>query len=322
MYASVGRPSIPPERLLKAKVLQALYTVRSDRQLCERLHYDLLYQWFLDMNPTDPAFDASTFSKNMDRLLSHHVAELFFAEVVDLARRHGWVSDEHFSVDGTLIEAWASTKSFRPKDEDDSDSGGGFKDFKGESRSNETHESKTDAEAKLLKKSKGAAAKLCFTAHAVVENRNGLCVHMQVTQSVGEGCSEPDVASDQLDELTMRGFDPKTVGAEKGYHRKQFVSECCDRKIKPHVARIKGRKTPGLDGRTERGKNYKISQRIRKRAENIFGWNKTTGNFRKTRYRGVAKNHHAAQFVTAACNLVRMARLMINSPPTQNAAAA
>ena len=317
MYAPVGRASIPPERLLKAKVLQALYTVRSDRQFCERLRYDLLFQWFLDMNPSESAFDASSFSKNMDRLLTHHLAELFFMEVVELAKRHQWVSDQHFSVDGTLIEAWASTKSFRPKDESDDDSQGpgGWSDFKGESRSNATHESKTDPQAKLLKKSPGAAAKLCFGAHVVMENRNGLCVLMDVQAAVGEGCAEHEVAERQLDELLMRGFNVKTVGGDKGYHNRRFVKGCRDREIAPHVARIEGRKTPGLDGRTTRAKGYRLSQRLRKRCENIFGWMKTTGALRKSRWRGVERTHFMTNLVAATCNLARMARLMEESPP-------
>ena len=323
MYSSKGRASIPPERLLKAKVLMALYSVRSDRQFSERLHYDLLFQWFLDMNPDEPAFDASSFSKNMERLLTHDVAELFFAEVVELARRQNWISNEHFSVDGTLIEAWASTKSFRPKDEnDDGNSANSFRDFKGEPRSNHTHESKTDPDAKLLKKSKGTASKLCFGAHAVMDNRNGLCVLMDVKRAVGEGCSEHEVASEQLDELNARGFKVRSVGADKGYHNRKFVRGCRERGIAPHVARIKGRKTPGLDGRTSGGTNYKLSQRIRKRVENIFGWMKTTGAMRKSRYHGVERTEFMTQLVAASCNLVRMAKLMEESPPRANAAVA
>jgi transposase len=323
MYASAGRPSIPPERLLKAKILEALYSVRSDRQFCERLRYDLLFQWFLDMNPNEPAFNASTFSKNMERLLEHHAAECFFHEVVELARRHDWVSDQHFSVDGTLIEAWASMKSFRPKDEPPSDDdSNSWSSFQGEKRSNQTHESKTDPEAKLLKKGKGKEAKLCFSAHAAMENRNGLCVLLEVTPAVGEGCTEAEVASRQLDELIMQGYEVESVGADKGYHNARFVSECRERDIAPHVARMDGRKTPGLDGRHARSKAYKASQKVRKRAEEIFGWMKTTGNFRKSRYRGVARSGLAGHFTAAACNLVRMAKLIEYSPPSEKAAVA
>ncbi|MDP0501672.1 MAG: IS5 family transposase [Verrucomicrobiota bacterium JB022] len=326
MYAELGRPSIPPERLLKAKVLCALYSVRSDRQFCERLRYDLLFQWFLDLNPSEGSFNASTFSKNADRLLRHHASELFLLEVVELARSHDWISDEHFSVDGTLIEAWASMKSFRPKDEKDDEGRGpgGFADFKGQKRSNQTHGSKTDPEAKLLKKSAGSAAQLCFGAHAVMENRHGLCVLFDVRSAVGKGCTEHEVALEQLDELTMRGFEPRTVGADRGYHNQQFVRACREREIAPHVAQVKGRRTPGLDGRTTRHPGYRVSQRIRKRIENLFGWIKTTGAFRKTRYRGVERTHFQAQLVAAACNLVRMAKLLADStsdPPRSTLAA-
>ncbi len=317
MYESQGRASIPPERLLKAKVLMVLYTVRSERQLCERLRYDLLFQWFLQMNPCESVFDHSVFSKNMTRLLEHGTSEIFFAEVVELARRHDWVSNEHFSVDGTLIEAWASMKSFRPKEETedgtDQPEGNGWQDYKGQKRSNQTHASRTDSEAHLLKKGKGKEAKLCFNAHAVMENRNGLCVLMDVTASVGR--TEAQQASDQLDELCMRGFEPRTVGADAGYHTKAFVRECRDREIEPHVAPHGGRKTPGLDGRHRRGQRYRASQKVRKRIEEIFGWVKTTGGFRKSRYRGVARTHLSAHFVTAACNLVRMAKLAEQPPP-------
>lgn len=317
MYAQRGRPSIPPERLLKAKVLSALYSVRSDRQFCERLNFDLLFQWFLDMNPHEAAFDASTFSKNMDRLLGHRIAELFFMEVVELAQRQGWVSSEHFSVDGTLIEAWASIKSFRPKDEEPPPPGASrndWVDFKGQKRSNDTHQSTSDPEARLMRKGPGKEAKLSYGAHAVMENRTGLCVLIDVRPACGEGCAEHEVASDQIDELTMRGFDVQSVGADKGYHTGKFVRECRDRFIAPHVARVSGRKTPGLDGRTARSEAYKQSQRARKRIENLFGWMKTTGALRKSRYRGVERTHHLTQFVAATANLIRMAKLLGQHP--------
>ena len=312
MYKRLGRASIPPERLLKAKVLMGLYTVRSDRQFCERLNYDLLFQWFLDMNPSESAFHPTVFTKNMDRLLEHQTSDLFFSEVVELARRHDWVSNEHFSVDGTLIDAWASMKSFRPKD-DDGDDGNGWQDYKGKKRSNETHESRTDPEARLLRKGPGKEAKLCFAAHAAMENRNGLCVLMDVTASVG--VSEPQQALQQMDELCDRGFEPRSVGGDSGYHTKDFVKGCRDRGIAPHVAPHSGRKTPGLDGRTRRSRAYQASQKVRKRVEEIFGWSKTTGAFRKSRYKGFTRTGMSAQFVAATCNLVRMAKLMEESPP-------
>lgn len=317
MYESQGRPSIPPERLLKSKVLMALYTVRSDRQFCERLNYDLLFQWFLDMNPSERGFHASSFSKNMERLLKRNISEVFFHEVVKLARRNDWVSDEHFSFDGTLIEAWASMKSFRPKD-DEGDDGNGWQDFRGSKRSNDTHESRTDPEAKLLKKGKGKESKLCFAGHGAMENRNGLCVLFEVTPSVG--VTEAEQALDQLDQLRKNGYKPCSAGADSNYHTAAFVSGCRNRNIAPHVAFHGSRKTPGLDSRTKRCGAYKASQKVRKRIEEIFGWMKTTGNFRKSRHIGCERTNFSGQFVAAACNLVRMAKLMEESPPLSSGA--
>ena len=315
-YSLNGRPGIPAERLLMSWILMALYSVRSCRLFSEQLSYNMLFKWFLDMEPDEKGFHASTFTHNLERFEQGHLSEIFFAEVVELARGKGWVSNEHFSVDGTLIEAWASLKSFRPKDEssDDSDNNG-WADFKGSKRSNDTHESRTDAQAKLMRKGKGKEAKLSFGMHSTVENRNGLVVILDVKAACGQGCTEPEVAKDQLDELSDRGFDPKSVGADKGYHTKAFVSDCREKGTAPHVARITGRKTPGLDGRTARSKAYKTSQRMRKRVEEPFGWMKTTGMFRKSRWRGIAKTHFVAQFVGAACNLVRMAKLEMDDPP-------
>ncbi len=321
LYSEFGRASIPPERLLGAKVLMALYTVRSDRQFCERLRYDLLFQWFLDINPDEHSalFDASTFSKNQTRLLNHATTDVFFAQVVELARRGNWVSNEHFSVDGTLIEAWASMKSFRPKDEPPQGPGTGnsWQDFHGEKRGNDTHQSTTDPEARLLRKGAGKEAKLCFNGHAVMENRTGLCVHFQVTPSVGVTESETAVA--QIHELKQeREFTPKTVGADKNYHNKEFVQGCREVGAAPHVAEIKDRRVKGFDGRTKKA-GYQTSQRMRKRIEEIFGWMKTTGGIRKTRYRGVERTNACAQMVGATYNLLRLAKLGIQaameSPP-------
>jgi transposase len=310
MYAQVGRPSIPPERLLAAKVLMALYSVRSERMFCERLRYDLLFQWFLDLNPDQVTFEASTFSKNQERLLKHHAADLFFASVVELAREQGWASNEHFSVDGTLIEAWASLKSFRPTGEVQGPGDGNtWADFKGEKRSNQTHESTTDAEAKLARKGPGREARLCFGMGAVMENRNGLCMHLQVTPASGQ--SEAQTAMAQIDELSERGMKAGSVGGDKHFHQKQFVGGCRARGIVPHVALIKGRKVQGVDARTTRTKSYQVSQVIRRRIEEIFGWMKTAGGLRKSRYRGVSRTHQCAQFVGAALNLLRMAKLSL-----------
>jgi transposase len=260
LYAQHGRASIPPERLLGAKVLMALYSVRSDRQFCERLRYDLLFQWFLDINPDEPEaiFDASTFSKNQELLLGQATTEVFFAQVVELARAGRWASNEHFSVDGTLIEAWASMKSFRPKDEPPQGPGTGnaWHDFHGEKRSNQTHESTTDSDAKLLRKGPGKEAKLCFTGHAVMENRSGLCVLFEVTPPVG--VTESETAVTQMNELRERDFNPRTAGADKNYHCKEFVQGCRALGVAPHVAEVKGRTVPGFDGRTKKA-GYAVS---------------------------------------------------------------
>jgi transposase len=309
MYASQGRPSIPPEQLLKAKVLQALFTVRSDRQLCARLQTDLMFRWFIDLGLDAKVFDASSFSQNQKRLLAHEVAGRFFAEVVDLAREQGWVSDEPFSVDGTLIEGWASLKSFRPKSEIEAGGAGPgpgnpWMDFSGEKRSNETHVSTTDPEVKLARKAAGQAAKLCFGAHATMENRHGLCVSFDVRE-VAAKTSESRVAAEQIVGLQKRGFQPKTVGADKGYHTHHFVETLRENGVEAHAALVKGWDLMGMVVDTA----HAVSQRIRKRIEEIFGWVKTTGGFRKSRHRGVARTHAAGQMVVATLNLLRMAKL-------------
>jgi transposase len=310
MYVESGRPSIPPERLLKAKVLQALFTVRSDRQLCARLQTDLMFRWFIDLPLDEAVFDPSTFSQNQERLLRHEVADLFFAEVVVLAKKHGWISNDHFSVDGTLIQAWASIKSFKPKGSDRGPgSGNSWTDFKGEKRGNDTHESTTDSEAKLVRKGNGQEARLCFAGHATMENRNGLCVLFEVRSAVGE--PESEVAVDQAVELKNRGFRLKSIGADKGYHTAGFVEGVREHGIKPHPALCDNRDHLGI----RRTGAYTVSQKIRKRIEEIFGWVKTTGGFRKSRYRGVERSHAAGQYVVAALNLLRMAKLWVTDPP-------
>jgi transposase len=309
MYAANGRPSIPPERLLLAKVLMALYSIRSERQFCERLQYDLLFRWFLDLNPDEATFDHSTFSQNQSRLLQHKVADLFFAEVVWLAKGRGWVSDQHFSVDATLIEAWASLKSFKPKqDERDRGDGNGWADFKGEQRRNATHASTTDPEAKLVRKGDGREAKLAFAGHATMENRHGLCVLFEVQSAVG---SDAAVAVRQIAELQQRGITPRTVGADRGYCSRNFIEGLRGHGVVPHPAPMADRRLLGVKVRS---KAHQLSQKCRRKIEEIFGWAKTTGCFRKSRYLGVERTHAAAQYVVATCNLIRMARLSLGPP--------
>jgi transposase len=311
MYSTIGRPSIPPERLLKATVLMALYTVRSERQFCEQLNYNMLFRWFLDMDMTEPGWEHTTFSRNRERLLKHDVASNFFYAVVDQAKRARLTSSEHFTVDGTLIEAWASLKSLKNKDGVDKrppdDPGNPSVDFRGESRSNETHASTTDPEARLAKKG-NTAAKLSYSAHALMENRHGLLVDFRV--DTADGRAEWRNALDMLDRAV-----PKkrwvTLGADKGYDNRDFVSQCRRRRITPHVAQNTARRGgSAIDSRTSRSDGYAISQRIRKRVEEIFGWTKTVGNFRKSRFTGLAKNRLAGFMVAATYNLVRLAKLL------------
>jgi transposase len=311
MYAETGRPSIPPEHLLKACLLIALYSVRSERQFCERLQYDLLFKWFLDLNITDPAFDASTFSKNKERLLEHEVARGFLGRVLEEARRRRLLSEDHFTVDGTLLEAWASLKSFRTKDGEGSPPTTGEKnpsvDFHGERRMNDTHQSTTDPVARLAKKGRGKEAKLCFTGHVLMENRHGLVVDVALSQATGT--AERDAALDMLEQVP--GSHRITVGADKGYDTAEFVTSCRMMKVTPHVAR---RQTSRVDGRTTRHAGYQVSQQIRKRVEEVFGWVKTVGGGRKLRYRGVKRNRLWWEFTAAAYNLLRMAKLALTMP--------
>ncbi len=309
MYAAEGRPSIAPERLLKASLLIALYSVRSERLFCEMLDYNMLFRWFLDMNLEERSFDHSTFSINRGRLIEHDIAKEFFAGVIEQARSQRLLSDEHFTVDGTLIESWASFKSLKRKDGTPPRSGGdgtGMVDFRGEKRSNATHESSTDPDAKLMRKGNGQPAKLCFGAHALMENRNGLLIDVAITDAT---LAEPKAAALLADRRRQVRRNMNTLGADKGYHTKQFVTLLRGRNIAPHIARIERRATPGLDARTTRHGSYALSQRKRKRIEEIFGWMKTVGGFRKSRYIGRTKTQLAAYMVGAAYNLLRMARL-------------
>ena len=310
MYRLIGRPSIPPEHLLKGTLLMTLYSVRSERQFCERLEYDLLFKWFLDLNIDDPAFDASTFSKNRGRLLEHAVAARFMQAVLEEAGRLRLLSEEHFTVDGTLLEAWASLKSVRPKDEQDPPAGGGRnpdRDFHGERRVNDTHASTTDSEARLYTKSKGQAAKLSYLAHVLMENRSGLLLDILVTQA--SGTAERDGAITML--KRRRGIHRRaTVGGDKAYDTKDFVRQCRELDVTPHVARnLSGRRKGAIDGRVTRHAGYAQSQRKRKLVEEGFGWMKTVGACRKLRYIGVLKNQFWMTMEAVAYNLVRMANL-------------
>ena len=307
MYAKVGRPSIAPEKLLRALLLQVLYTVRSERMLMEQLNYNLLFRWFVGMNIDDAVWDVTVFTKNRERLLAAGVANTLFAEVLAQARSHALLSSEHFTVDGTLIEAWAGHKSFKRKDGSDQqappdDPGNPTVDFHGEQRSNATHQSTTDPEARLAKKGKGKEAKLSFAGHVLMENRNGIAVNACVT--LAEGRAEVESAVAMVEEIP--GQHRVTLGADKAYDTKEFVQEMRDHQVTPHVA-LKA--TTIIDARTTRHPGYVISQQKRKRVEEIFGWLKTVGGLRKTRHRGVERVGWMFTFALAAYNLVRLRNL-------------
>lgn len=310
MYSGTGRPSIPPEKLLRSLLLQMLYSVRSERLLMEELDYSILFRWFVGMNLDEEVWDATTFSKNRERLLDGDVARLFLNSVVDAARAQGWTSDEHFTVDGSLLEAWASLKSFQPKDgkaaAPPDDPGNPTVNFHGEKRSNETHESTTDADARLARKGNGKEAKLCYTGNLLTENRNGLIVDTEVFQS--NGTAERDAALVMLERV--KGTMRVTLGADKGYDTRDFVAECRQMNVTPQVAQ--NDKRPGgsaIDAKTTRHAGYKISQVKRKRIEECFGWLKTVALLRKMRHRGIHKVGWVFTFGAAAYNLVRMRNL-------------
>lgn len=312
IYSRIGRPSIPPEHLLKAQLLMALFSVPSARRFCDQLQYNMLFKWFLDLNIDDRPFHASSFSKNHERLLSTEVARLFLAEIVEEARRRDLISSDHFSVDGTLLEAWASLKSLRRRDSDKNEPPGPGRnpsvDYHGERRTNETHASATDPEAKLARKSYNQAARLCFAGHALMEHRSGLVLDVEVTPAVG--VPEWQAALYMLDRLP--GGKRKTVAADRAYDNKGFVASCRQRLITPHVAQFPQtqRRRSAIDRRTTRHRGYRESQRWRKRVEEFFGWLKTVGGGRKLRYIGVTRNRMWAQIGASAYNLVRMAHLM------------
>jgi transposase len=313
MYAKTGRPSIPPEKLLRAQLIQMLYSVRSERLLMEEIDYSMLFRWFVGMNLDEPVWDVTVFTKNRDRLLEGDVAREFLAEVVRQAESKGLTSDEHFTVDGTLIEAWASLKSFQRKGEKKAppdDPGNPSVDFHGEKRSNQTHESTTDPDALLARKGNGKEAKLSYNSNVLTENRNGLVVNTETLQA--NGTAERDAALLMLEQIP--GTDRVTVGADKGYDTKDFIAECRHLNITPHVAQnVKRNGGSAIDGRTTRHEGYAISQRKRKRIEECFGWMKTIALVRKVRHRGIEKAGWLFTFAAAAYNLVRMRNLL--APP-------
>jgi transposase len=329
-YSNIGRPSIPPEQLIKGMLLQALFTIRSERQLCEQVNYNLLFKWFLDMHPDSAAWHPTVYSKNRQRLEEHGLMKTFFEKGVGDAITSGAASTEHFSVDGTLIEAWASMKSFRPKDEeDDHDEEGrpksnGWASFKGEKRSNETHESKTDGEARLMRKGWGEKAAMSHSAHLVSENRNGIIMDVQV--AVADGRAEREAALQMIDRVTVtHGITPATVGADKGYDAGAYIEALEARGIAPHVAIIKpvspNSRSPHAPARRRAQQRattpeYTMSLRARMKIEPIFGWLKTVGGMRKTHFVGRWKTQLNAYAQAAAFNLKRLSKIgTLNASP-------
>jgi transposase len=312
LYSGLGRPSIAPEMLLRAMLLQAFYSVRSERQLMERLEFDLLFRWFVGLGIDDPVWDHSTFSKNRDRLLEGEIAAKFLSSVLAQPRVKRLLSSEHFSVDGTLIEAWASMKSFKLKEPPDAGRtpGGGRNasaDFRGEKRSNQTHRSTTDPDARLYRKGPGMEAKLCFIGHGLMENRSGLIVDARLTRVSGH--AERLAALDMIEGFADR---PRaiTLGADKGYDAADFLEELRTINVRPHVARNTSGRRSAIDRRTTRHPSYAKSQRVRKRIEEAFGWIKTVAGLRKTKLRGRPKVDWSFTFAAAAYNLVRAPKLI------------
>lgn len=317
LYEVTGRQSIAPERLLRASLLQAFYSVRSERQLMEQMNYNLLFRWFVGLGNDEPVWDHSTFSKNRDRLLDADVAAKFLEAVLRHPKVKRFLSDDHFSVDGTLVEAWASMKSFRAKDGSDeppSPGRNGERDFHGEKRANDTHESKTDPDAKLFKKGAGKESKLCFMGHALMENSNGLVVQAHLTPA--SGTAEREAAIHMLNKQSPGSTRRITLGADKGYDAASFVGDLRQMAVTPHVARNDAvtktgkRRRSAIDGRTTRHPGYAISLRVRKRIEEAFGWAKTVAGLGRTRLRGTKRVAFKFTFTMAAYNLIRMPRLL------------
>jgi transposase len=310
MYSTTGRPSIPPEKLLRALLLQMLYSIRSERLLMEEIDYSILFRWFVGMNLDDAVWDPTTFTKNRERLLDADVARQFLTAVVEQARAQGWTSNEHFTVDGTLLEAWASLKSFRSREKKDTappdDPGNPTVNFHGEERANDTHESATDPDALLARKGGGKEAKLSYNGNLLVENRHGLILHTEVCQA--NGTAERDAALVMLEQIP--GTKRVTVAGDKGYDTRGFVAECRHLNVTPHVAQNHKRNGgSAIDARTTRHPGYAVSQRRRKRVEECFGWMKTIALLRKVRHRGIFKVGWVFSFAAAAYNMVRMRNL-------------
>jgi transposase len=310
MYAEGGRRSVPPEALLKATVLMAMYSIRSERAFCERLNYDLLFKWFLDMPIDAKAFDPTTFTKNRQRLLEHEIADRFFEAVVRQAKLRRYISSDHFSVDGTLLNAWAGHKSFKPKDGSDKDRGpkgrNAEKSWKGKKRSNQTHASTTDPDARLYRKSNNTAAQLCYAAHLLMENRNALIVDAELNHATG--FAERATALEMLARLP-KSKRRRTVGADKGYDTAGFVADARQLGFTPHVAQHTNKRRSAIDGRTTRHAGHQMSQSKRPRIEEPFGWIKTIAGGDKLRYIGTEKNRAWFKITTAVYNVIRIAAL-------------
>src|SRR5215470_13304900 len=315
LYSPIGRESIPPERLMRALLLQAFYSIRSERQLVERIDTDLLFRWFVGLGIEDPVWSATTFTKNRDRLLDGEIAAKFLAAVLADQRVAALLSNEHFSVDGTLLEAWASPKSFRPKDGSGEPPGpgrNGERNFRGDKRKNDTHASTTDPDARLFRKGPGKEARLCFMGHALMENRHGLIVDAVMTRASGH--------AERLAAIALIGPhanrpNPITLGADKAYDTGDFVMQCRERTVTPHVAQNTNGRRSAIDRRTTRHPGYAVSQRIRKRIEEAFGWAKTVAGLRKMRHRGLPKVGWQFTLAMAAYNLVRLPKLLAEPAP-------
>jgi transposase len=309
LYAKFGRPSIPPERLLRALLLQAFYSVRSERQLMEQLNYNLLFRWFVGLPMDVAVWDVTVFTKNRERLIEGDIAAKFMAAVLRQPRVAALLSDDHFSVDGTLIEAWASMKSFRPKDGSGKPPGpgrNGERDFHGEKRSNDTHASTTDPDARLIRKAAGQAAKLAYMGHVLMENRSGLAVDVRLTHATGTAEREAALAMIE----GRPGSHRKTLGADKAYDAAGFVAALRQRAVSPHLAQNTNGRRSAIDGRTTRHAGYAVSQRFRKRIEEIFGWGKSSAGLRKTRHRGLARVGWMFTLTVGAYNLIRLPKLL------------